>query len=199
MAPPTSRRSSSWLASAESAGVTGRVFEVEGGAVGVDGRLAVRPARAARAPLAAGGARRDRRRAARARAGAGSGVRGVSAMGEAYIVDAVRTPVGRRERRARQRVHPADLGAHVLRALVERTGHRPAGRRGRRLRLRRHDRPAGRRHRAHLLARGRAARRGAGRDDRPPVRLVAAGGALRRAGGDERHAATWSSPAACRT
>jgi acetyl-CoA C-acetyltransferase len=41
-------------------------------------------------------------------------------MGEAFIVDAVRTPVGKRNG-ALSRVHPADLGAHVLRALVERT------------------------------------------------------------------------------
>ena len=63
----------------------------------------------------------------------------------------------------------------------------PGRGRGRRVRLRRHDRPAGRRHRAHVLARRRPARRGAGHDRRPPVRLVAAGGALRRAGGDVRH------------
>src|SRR4029450_4538739 len=36
------------------------------------------------------------------------------------IVDAVRSPVGRR-RGGLSQVHPADLGAHVLRALVERT------------------------------------------------------------------------------
>src|SRR3989442_641512 len=42
-------------------------------------------------------------------------------MAEAYIVDAVRTPVGRRGG-ALSRVHPADLGAHSIRALVERTG-----------------------------------------------------------------------------
>src|SRR5205823_10363463 len=46
-------------------------------------------------------------------------------MPEAYIVDAVRTPVGRRGGGLSQ-VHPADLGAHVLRALVERTGVDPA-------------------------------------------------------------------------
>ena len=40
-------------------------------------------------------------------------------MAEAYIVDAVRTPVGRR-RGGLSQVHPADLGAHVLSALVER-------------------------------------------------------------------------------
>jgi acetyl-CoA C-acetyltransferase len=40
-------------------------------------------------------------------------------MPEAYLVDAVRTPVGRRGG-ALAAIHPADLGAHVLRALVER-------------------------------------------------------------------------------
>jgi acetyl-CoA C-acetyltransferase len=40
-------------------------------------------------------------------------------MAEAYIVDAVRTPVGKRGGGLSQ-VHPADLGAHVIRALVER-------------------------------------------------------------------------------
>jgi acetyl-CoA C-acetyltransferase len=39
---------------------------------------------------------------------------------EAYLVDAVRTPVGKRGGGLSQ-VHPADLGAHVLRALVTRT------------------------------------------------------------------------------
>ena len=45
-------------------------------------------------------------------------------MSEAYIVGAVRTPVGRRGG-ALSAVHPADLGAHVLRALMERTGVDP--------------------------------------------------------------------------
>ena len=45
-------------------------------------------------------------------------------MAEAYIVDAVRSPVGRRGG-GLSRVHPADLGAHSLRALVERTGIDP--------------------------------------------------------------------------
>jgi acetyl-CoA C-acetyltransferase len=40
-------------------------------------------------------------------------------MGEAYIVDAVRTPVGRRGG-GLAGAHPADLGAHVIRALLER-------------------------------------------------------------------------------
>src|SRR3984957_3902809 len=40
-------------------------------------------------------------------------------MPEAYIVDAIRTPVGKRGG-GLSAVHPADLGAHVLKALVER-------------------------------------------------------------------------------
>jgi acetyl-CoA C-acetyltransferase len=45
-------------------------------------------------------------------------------MAEAYIIDAVRSPVGRRGGGLSQ-VHPADLGAHVLSALVERNGIDP--------------------------------------------------------------------------
>ena len=40
-------------------------------------------------------------------------------MAEAYIVDALRTPTGRR-RGGLAEMHPADLGGHVLKALVER-------------------------------------------------------------------------------
>ena len=46
-------------------------------------------------------------------------------MPEAYIVDAVRTPVGRRNG-ALASVHSADLGAHVLSALIERSGVDPS-------------------------------------------------------------------------
>jgi acetyl-CoA C-acetyltransferase len=46
-------------------------------------------------------------------------------VNEAYIVDAVRTPVGRRGG-GLAGIHPADLGAHSLVALVERTGIDPA-------------------------------------------------------------------------
>src|ERR671918_2516495 len=46
-------------------------------------------------------------------------------MSEADIVDAVRSPVGRRGG-GLSRVHPAALGAHSLRALVDRTGIDPA-------------------------------------------------------------------------
>jgi acetyl-CoA C-acetyltransferase len=40
-------------------------------------------------------------------------------MPEAYIVDAIRTPVGKRGG-GLSGIHPADLGAHVLKAIVER-------------------------------------------------------------------------------
>jgi acetyl-CoA C-acetyltransferase len=46
-------------------------------------------------------------------------------MAEAYIAAAVRTPVGRRNG-ALSGVHPADLGAHVLRALLERSAVDPS-------------------------------------------------------------------------
>jgi acetyl-CoA C-acetyltransferase len=45
-------------------------------------------------------------------------------MPEAYIVDAVRSPVGRRGGGLSQ-VHPADLGAHSLASLISRTGIDP--------------------------------------------------------------------------
>ncbi|MCC6552319.1 MAG: acetyl-CoA C-acetyltransferase [Polyangiaceae bacterium] len=45
-------------------------------------------------------------------------------MPEAYIIDACRTPVGRKDGAFRA-VHPSDLGGHVLRALVERSGLDP--------------------------------------------------------------------------
>src|ERR1041384_3087160 len=46
-------------------------------------------------------------------------------MGEAYIVDAVRAPVGRRKG-GLSGAHPADLGAHPIQHLVERTDIDPA-------------------------------------------------------------------------
>src|SRR5438093_832950 len=46
-------------------------------------------------------------------------------MSEAYLVDAVRTPVGKKGGALAQ-VHPADLGAHVLTNLVARTQIDPA-------------------------------------------------------------------------
>jgi acetyl-CoA C-acetyltransferase len=46
-------------------------------------------------------------------------------MPEAYIVDAVRSPVGKRNG-GLAGVHPADLGAHSIKALIERAGVDPA-------------------------------------------------------------------------
>ena len=43
---------------------------------------------------------------------------------EAYVIDAVRTPVGKRGGSLAGQ-HPADLGAHVIKAVVERTGIDP--------------------------------------------------------------------------
>ncbi len=45
-------------------------------------------------------------------------------MPEAFIVDAVRSPVGRRGGKL-STVHPADLGAHSIKALIDRTGVDP--------------------------------------------------------------------------
>ncbi|WP_174293333.1 acetyl-CoA C-acetyltransferase [Sphingomonas bacterium] len=46
-------------------------------------------------------------------------------MPEAYIVDAIRTPIGRKKG-SLAHLHPADLGAHPIRALMARTGIDPA-------------------------------------------------------------------------
>jgi acetyl-CoA acyltransferase len=46
-------------------------------------------------------------------------------MRDAVIVEAIRTPVGRRGGGLAQ-VHPADLSAHILRTIIERTGLDPA-------------------------------------------------------------------------
>ncbi|MCC6304933.1 MAG: acetyl-CoA C-acetyltransferase [Rhodobacteraceae bacterium] len=46
-------------------------------------------------------------------------------MAEAYIVEAVRSPVGRKKG-GLAALHPADLGAHALAALIARTGIDPA-------------------------------------------------------------------------
>src|SRR3954449_11547628 len=46
-------------------------------------------------------------------------------MPEAYIVEAVRTPVGKKNG-GLAKAHPADLGAHVLTELVQRTGLDPS-------------------------------------------------------------------------
>ena len=102
-------------------------------------------------------------------------------MAEAYIVDAVRTPVGKRGG-GLSRVHPADLGAHVLKALIERTGIDPGAVEDVIFGCVDTIGPqAGDIARTCWLAAGLPERR-ARRHHRPPVRLVAAGGALRGAG-----------------
>lgn len=45
-------------------------------------------------------------------------------MPEAYIIDAVRTPIGKKNG-SLAGIHPADLGAHAIRALIDRTGIDP--------------------------------------------------------------------------
>ena len=112
-------------------------------------------------------------------------------MPEAFIIDAVRTPVTRRggrgggwgprgcaPRRPGRARHHGPAGPHP---------GRPGRRRRRGVRLRGHGRPAGRRHRPHRVARGGPARGGARRHRGPAVRLVPAGRALRGAGGAQRH------------
>ncbi|WP_031940680.1 thiolase family protein, partial [Prescottella defluvii] len=46
-------------------------------------------------------------------------------MPEVYIVDAIRTPIGKKNGGLAP-VHPIDLGAHIIKALVERTGIDPS-------------------------------------------------------------------------
>jgi acetyl-CoA C-acetyltransferase len=46
-------------------------------------------------------------------------------MSDAYVIDAVRSPVGKRNG-GLAKVHPADLGAHSIRALIERADVDPA-------------------------------------------------------------------------
>ena len=46
-------------------------------------------------------------------------------MAQAYIVDAVRSPTGRKKG-ALSALHPADLGAHPIKALMARTGIDPS-------------------------------------------------------------------------
>ena len=47
-----------------------------------------------------------------------------SQVSSAYIVDAVRTPVGRRGG-GLANLHPADIGAHAIKSLIDRTGVDP--------------------------------------------------------------------------
>jgi acetyl-CoA C-acetyltransferase len=107
-------------------------------------------------------------------------------MAEAFIVDALRTPTGKRKGSLACRC-TAPTSARMSSRPRRAQRHSPRGLRRRDLRLRRHHRPAGRRHRPHRVAGRRPADERARHHGRPPVRLLAAGGALRRAGSDERH------------
>ena len=78
-------------------------------------------------------------------------------MPTAVIVDAIRTPLGRRNGKLKD-WHPVDLAAETLQALVERNGHRPGARRRRDHGLRHAGRRAGRQRRPQRRARGRVAR-----------------------------------------
>ena len=105
--------------------------------------------------------------------------RKVLTMPTAVIVDAVRTPGGKRNGKLKN-WHPVDLAAEALKAIAGRNNLDPAlvddvimgcvmpGRR------------AGLQRRSQCGARRRLARVGARHDDRPPVRVVPAGAALRR-------------------
>ena len=111
------------------------------------------------------------------------------------------TPCARRSAR-RRAASPACIrpisGRIAIKALIERTGIDPGAVDDVVFGCVDTHRAAGRRHRPHLLAGRRAARARARHDRRPAVRLVAAGGPLRRAGRDERARRIWSSPAASR-
>ncbi len=107
-------------------------------------------------------------------------------MREAVIVEAVRTPVGKRNGGLAGE-HPADLSAHVLQALAERAGIDP-GRRRRRVGLCLAGGRPVEQHRPVLGPRRRLARIDPGYDDQPRVRVEPAGARLRCAGGDVRSA-----------
>ena len=84
--------------------------------------------------------------------------------------------------------HPVDLAALTCSTARRRAhGHRSGGGRGRDHGLRHPGGRAGDQHRPQRRAGLQAAGKRAGHQRRPPVRLLAAGAAVRRPGGDERH------------
>ena len=94
-------------------------------------------------------------------------------MAEAYIVDAVRTPVGRRGGGLVARCTPPTSGAHALKALVDRTGIDPAAVEDVVFGCVDTIGPQAGDIARTVLARRRAARARARHHHRPPVRLVA--------------------------
>ena len=99
---------------------------------------------------------------------------------EAWIVEAVRTPIGRYGG-ALASVRPDDLAAAVLRGRRRPRRHRPGPRRGRHPRLRQPGRRGQPRRRADGAAPGRLPGRGRRADRQPAVRLRAPGDQLGRA------------------
>ena len=106
-------------------------------------------------------------------------------MPNAVIVDAVRTPLGRRNGKLKDVAPRRPRRARAARARRAQR-HRPRARRRRDHGLRHAGRRAGHQHRPQRRARGRLPRDDGRHDDRPPVRFVAAGRALRGAGRDGR-------------
>ena len=103
-------------------------------------------------------------------------------MRDAVIVEAVRTPVGRRGGVLAGHPPRRPVGDRAARRSRTRTGHRSRARRRRHLGLRQPGRRADLRHRPHRGAVRRLAGVRARHHRRPPVRLVAAGDPLRRRG-----------------
>ncbi|MGR7001427.1 thiolase family protein [Yinghuangia aomiensis] len=119
-------------------------------------------------------------------------------MPEAYIVEAVRTPVGRKKGSLAS-VHAADLGAHALKAVVERSGIDPDvvedvmfGR------VDAIGPQAGNIARTAWLAAGYS-EAGPGRDDRPASAARPSRPSTSPRRRSCRARTTWSSRAACRT
>ena len=106
-------------------------------------------------------------------------------METAVIVEAVRTATGKgKPGGGLSGLHAVELLRQSLEAVVERSGDRPRGGRGRHGGLRQPGRRAGRLPRPARLARRRLSLPRARHHHRPPLRLEPAGGALRRAGRD---------------
>ena len=120
---------------------------------------------------------------------------------EAFIVDAVRTPVGRGhpEKGMLRDVHPADLLGPTYAGLVARSGIDPDRGRQRRRRLRVPDRRAVGGDHAQRRGCSRAARDDRRDDARHPLRLRPAGAASRGAARSRPGSTTWSWPPASST
>ncbi len=103
-------------------------------------------------------------------------------MSQAVIIDAARTPIGRAsaDKGYYRDVRADDLSAHVIQALVQRTGIDPASIEDVPLGLRPAAGRAGLRRRADRRAGRRPAQGDGGRDDQPQLRLEPPGDQRRR-------------------